>query len=251
MRISHAVLRAAWDRWSFVSLFAIAFAWVEAAVVFYLRTLVGRIDPHQSNPLPVGSNPDLGPVEIAREAATMIMLFTVGWLGGRTWRSRLGYVLVAFGVWDIFYYAFLRAMTGWPRSVMDWDVLFLIPLPWWGPVLAPTLIAALMIVGGTLVAQFDSPEHPLWPARGSIAVSAIGMVLALYVFMADALRVVHQGEQALRDLLPTEFNWPLFLLALPMMAAPLWALCQRLRSHPGFATHMRAQPSAHSQQILK
>ena len=36
------------------------------------------------------------------------MLVTVGMLAGRTWPQRLGYAAVAFGVWDIFYYVFLR-----------------------------------------------------------------------------------------------------------------------------------------------
>ena len=79
---------------------------------------------------------------------------------------------IAFGVWDIFYYAFLRLIVGWPQSLWDWDVLFLIPLPWWGPVLAPVAIAVLLIVGATLVTQ--SPQ-PVWPARRSwdaVAVAA-------------------------------------------------------------------------------
>src|SRR6185503_14790450 len=56
-----------------------------------------------------------------------------GGLAGATWPARLGYSIVAFGVWDIFYYVFLWVMTGWPTSPLDWDILFLIPLPWWGP----------------------------------------------------------------------------------------------------------------------
>jgi len=129
-------------RWSIVFLYAVAMAWVESAVVLDLRTMFARIDPYQPNPLPEIGN--LGPAEIIREAATMIMLLTVGVLAGRNWRSRLGYSAIAFGVWDIFYYVFLRRLTGWPHSVMDWDLLFLIPLPWWGPVLAPVSVALLI-----------------------------------------------------------------------------------------------------------
>jgi len=134
-----------WQRWSVVVLFAIAMAWVEAAVVLYLRTLVDRLDPYQPHPLPVEGA--LGGAELVREVATLVMLGTVGWIAGRTWRSRLAYAVVAFGVWDLFYYVFLRPLTGWPRSLLDWDILFLLPLPWWGPVLAPVLIAGLMILG--------------------------------------------------------------------------------------------------------
>lgn len=188
-------------------------------VVFYLRTMIGRIEPYQPNPLPIIGY--LGPVELAREAATLIMLLTVGVLAGRTWRSRLGYAAIAFGVWDIFYYVFLKLMCGWPHSLLDWDILFLLPLPWWGPVLAPILIATLMILWGTLATRFERPcefSPSNWSAWG---LNALGMALALYVFMADAIRVADGGTPALRTMLPTQFNWPLFCVALALMSAPV------------------------------
>src|SRR5579871_2716880 len=104
-------------RWLTVVVFAIAMAWVESAVVYDLRTMVNRIEPYQSEPLPLIGG--MGPVELVREAATMIMLLTVGMLAGKTWRARLGYSAIAFGVWDIFYYVFLKAICGWPHSLTD------------------------------------------------------------------------------------------------------------------------------------
>ena len=62
--------------------------------------------PIRPNPLPIHGV--LGQVELVREAATLVMLVTLGMLAGRTRRARLGYTAVAFGVWDIFYYVFLR-----------------------------------------------------------------------------------------------------------------------------------------------
>jgi hypothetical protein len=97
-------------------------AWVEAAVVFYLRSMMHRMEPYQSNPLPVIGG--FGSVELPRELATLVMLFTVGWLAGRTWRARLGYAAIAFGVWDIFYYVFLKIICGWPHSLLDWTFCF-------------------------------------------------------------------------------------------------------------------------------
>jgi hypothetical protein len=93
-------------RWWMVVVFAIAMAWVESAVVFYLRSMSDRIEPHQPDPMPIIAG--FASVELPREAATMVMLFVVGVLAGRTWRARIGYAAVAFGVWDIFYYVFLR-----------------------------------------------------------------------------------------------------------------------------------------------
>jgi hypothetical protein len=205
-------------RWISVVIFSLAMAWMEAATVTYLRTLVGRIDPYQARPLPISVG--LGQAEVVREAATLIMLFTVGWLAGRSWRSRLGYILIAFGVWDIFYYVFLAVISGWPHSIFDWDVLFLIPLPWWGPVIAPVLISLMMIVGGTLVSQHDQADRSIWPNRSAWLMNLSGVIVALYVFMADAIRVSSEGLQAVRDMLPTSFNWPLFIIALVLMAAP-------------------------------
>ena len=86
-------------RWLTVIFFALAMAWVESAVVFDLRTFIDRIEPYQPNPLPLIGK--LGPVELVRELATLIMLFTVGMLAGTTRRARFGYMLIAFGVWDI------------------------------------------------------------------------------------------------------------------------------------------------------
>src|SRR5437763_17053463 len=104
-------------RWCTVTVFALAMAWVEAAVVFYLRTMIKRMDPYQPNPLPVFAN--LGQTELVREAATLLMLLMVGIVSGRTWRARLGYASIAFGFWDIFYYVFLRVMCGWPHSLLN------------------------------------------------------------------------------------------------------------------------------------
>jgi len=226
--------------WLVVVAFAVAMAWLEAATVLYLRVLVDRLNPYQANPLPMSGA--LGPVELVREAATLVMLFTVGALAGRTWKTRLGYAAIAFGAWDIFYYVFLKAMCDWPTSLFDWDILFLLPLPWWGPVLAPISVAVLMILWGTLVTQRTAGS-----SRSSVTsawVSGwIGIALALYSFMADALHVVHQGVDATRTVLPESFNWSVFLVALMLMAAPvaqeIWsrfhgvlALARAVSHHP-------------------
>jgi hypothetical protein len=221
-------LAGARARWLLVVVFAIGMAWMESATVYYLRVMVDRLDPYQANPLPMHGI--LGPVELVREAATLVMLLTVGMLAGRTARTRLGYTAIAFGVWDVFYYVFLKVIYDWPASLFDWDVLFLIPLPWWGPVLAPIAIAALMIVWGTLVSQRAVTP----PARSAAStfcwrLNWLGIALALYVFMEDALRTVPQGIDATRTVLPTDFNWPVFVVALALMAAPIAHIAWRMR----------------------
>ncbi len=227
--------KSEWGRWLIVFVFATAMAWVESAVVFYLRTHIDRIVPYQPNPLPIIGG--LGPVELAREFATLVMLFTVGMLAGPTWRARWGYTFIAFGVWDIFYYVFLKVMCDWPRSFFDWDILFLIPLPWWGPVLAPMLISLLMIFWGTLASQFEKTEPPGFAVAAAWMLNVAGGVLTLRIFMADALRVSAGGVDAIRNALPVRFHWPLFLVALALMAAPAIVELKRFRPRRELATH--------------
>ncbi len=205
-------------RWLFVVIYAMAMAWVESAVVFYLRSMIGRIEPYQPDPLPIIGG--FASVELPRELATMVMLFAVGFLAGRTWRARIGYAAIAFGVWDIFYYVFLKMMCGWPHSLLDWDVLFLLPLPWWGPVLAPVLISLLMILWGTFASQFERTHTPALSNWRVWILNFTGVALALYVFMADSIAAAHRGLDAIRTVLPDKFNWPLFCVALVLMSAP-------------------------------
>lgn len=220
--------------WLLVVIYAIAMAWVESAVVFYLRSMINRIEPHQLDPFPIVGG--FGWVELVRESSTIVMLFAVGTLAGRTWRSRMGYFAIAFGIWDIFYYVFLKAMCGWPRSLLDWDVLFLLPVPWWGPVLAPVLISLLMIFWGTVATQFEHKQAPALSNRRVWVLNFAGVVLALYVFMADTLAAVPRGLEAVCNVLPEKFNWPLFLVAWVLMAAPA------IRTGWQFFTRQPAQP---------
>lgn len=219
------------QRAGIVALYSTAMGYLEAAVVYYLRTMVHRVVPHQPDPLP--NIPALAGPELAREFATLIMLGTVGCLAGRTWRGRVGFALIAFGVWDITYYIFLIPLTGWPQSLLDWDVLFLIPLPWWGPIAAPMSIALLMILFGLLATILEQGEPPIWPRKFSHWLCWAGVFLALYVFMSDTIAAAPQGPNAVRNVLPQTFNWLTFSGAWSLMALPVadmgWQLATRYR----------------------
>src|SRR5208283_6132585 len=86
--------------------------------------------------------------EVVREAATLLMLGAVAAAVGGNFRQWLAFFLLAFGAWDISYYAFLKVLIDWTKSLLTWDVLFLIPVPWSAPVLAPALVALTMIGTG-------------------------------------------------------------------------------------------------------
>jgi hypothetical protein len=206
-----------------VGLFAIAMAYLESAVVVYLRQLYGISDLIISVP---PFDPKIGVIELGRELATLIMLLTVGWVAGKKFQSRLGFAVLAFGVWDIFYYVWLRLFIGWPQTVFDPDLLFLLPLPWWGPVLSPILIAALMVISGALAAIKDEHELRLIPSSMDWVLLAGGILTVLYTFMADALSVLPANAQTLSQLRPSEFNWPVYLVGFAMLVLFVWRMAK-------------------------
>jgi hypothetical protein len=194
-----------------VGLFAIAMAYVESAVVVYIRRIYGISDLIIDIP---PFDPVLAPIEVGRELATLIMLLAVGWAVGKSLQSRISYTFIIFGVWDIFYYIWLRLFIGWPISLFSPDILFLIPLPWWGPVIAPVLIACLMVAGGILtVISEDKGRKIRFSAFDWITLIA-GVLIMLYSFMEDALSIMPADIVTLAQLRPTSFNWPIYILGL-------------------------------------
>ena len=147
-------------------LFGISFGYVEAAVVVYLRTIY---DPIRHRLHPERPPNDLFPlitpqqlsdtgiensrrvaIEVVREAGTMVMLAAVALAVARNLHEWMAAFAIAFGVWDISFYAFLKLLIHWPESLSTLDILFLIPLPWVGPVWAPVLVALTMILCGLI-----------------------------------------------------------------------------------------------------
>jgi hypothetical protein len=201
------------NRFLWVSAYAVAMALLETVVVVYLRELLQVTQDHVA----------LGPfvrMEIGREAATLVMLAAVGWLAGQHRIERWAYGLFAFGLWDIAYYAWLKVLIDWPGSLLAWDVLFLIPLRWWGPVLSPMLIAALICITAVLAMARMARGQRLGFTTARVAASLGGGLLALYVFMADSLHALLAGRSDWDMLRPEPFRWPLFLMALALLALP-------------------------------
>ena len=193
-----------------VMIFAVGMANVEAAAVIYIRNLHGDIDPLTTTL--DSAIRDYGVIELIREAATMVMLLAVGWLAGGNIFGRLGYFIAAFGAWDIGYYVWLRVFTGWPETLLDTDILFLIPLPWWGPVLTPVLIAALMIAIGAILAARAERNAVFDPPAWAPALALIGMFVLLFAFMEPAIFALPGGPEHVFSFIPTSFNWPVYLV---------------------------------------
>ena len=135
-----------------VTLLTLAMGMVESAVVIYLRELYypgGFKFPVQL------TSTSVAVTEVIRELATMIMLLAIGMLAGKSKTERFAWFIYSFAVWDISYYLFLYLIIGWPVSLSEWDILFLIPLIWVGPVWAPLLLSALMILLALLILYFS------------------------------------------------------------------------------------------------
>ncbi len=143
--------RSPWPRLVVVAAWAIAFALVEAMVVYYLRKLFALESAAVFTEEAFHFPADYLLYERAREAATMVMLVGVALLAGRTAWQVLAYWLFAFGVWDIFYYVWLYVLLRWPSSLGARDLLFLIPREWWAPVWLPTAISAGFIAVAVLL----------------------------------------------------------------------------------------------------
>ncbi len=128
------------------------------------------------------------------------MLAAVALAVARNLHQWMAAFAIVFGVWDITFYAFLKLMIHWPESLTTWDILFLIPLPWVGPVWAPVLVALIMIVCGLISLRpggiRGGPLH--W--TGVLG----GAVIIIVAFVWDFRNTTAGG-------FPNPFNWPLFL----------------------------------------
>ncbi len=197
--------RNLYNKISALFLFAVAMAFLESTVVVYLRELYypeGFRFPLKDIPA------NILIVELLREAATIIMLLTAGYLAGKKNWERFGAFVFLFGVWDIFYYIFLKLILDWPASLFDLDILFLIPLPWIGPVIAPVLISVLMILVGIFLLHIHDKEGAFTATKFSWIMATSGTLVILYSFMRDPLAGVQESQ-------PEDYAY--WLLALGML----------------------------------
>lgn len=159
--------------------------------------------------------------ELGREAATLVMLASAGVLVAVNFHQWMAAFLIAFGVWDIFYYVFLKVLLDWPASLMTWDILFLIPLPWVGPVITPVLVAATMIVCGTIVLWHEFAGRRVRLGLWSwLSIVAGGFVLVVS-FCWDWRNIAAGGY-------PATFAWPIYIFGLLLgIAGFAWGMQRR------------------------
>lgn len=206
-----------------LTVFSIAMGYMESAVVIYLRKIYYP-GGFQFPLVPMETN--IAMVELFREAATLIMLLGIGILSASTATLRFACFIFCFAVWDLFYYVFLWVFLGWPASLITWDILFLIPVPWVGPVIAPCIISLTMIVLALSIFYFQRRGLATQLKVNEWGLLCVGSFLVILSFIWDYWKYVRDlklseltntfsGSQdmfnELINFVPVVFNWPLFL----------------------------------------
>jgi hypothetical protein len=208
-----------------VSLFSIAMGFLETSVVVYLRELYYP----DNNLFPLAQmSTTVIITEILREAATIVMLIGIGYLAGRKFITGFAWFLYSFAIWDIFYYIFLKLILNWPESLLTWDILFLIPTLWTGPVIAPLITSVTMIILACGILYYDGKmddvklNKPEWffLILGS-GILIIGFSWDYSVYMLeqfkffDLFSYTNKREVISWSMgyIPRSFNWLIYILA--------------------------------------
>ena len=208
-----------------VSLFTVAMGFLETSVVIYLRELY-----YPDNILfPLAQmSPTVIITELIREAATIIMLVGIGYLAGRKFISGLAWFLYSFAIWDICYYIFLKLILNWPESLFTWDILFLIPTLWTGPVIAPIITSLTMILLASCILYYDNKiiglkiNKPEWVflILGS-GILIIGFSWDYLIYMLEQFSFFQLFQESSKNqvlfwsmkYIPRSFNWLIYILA--------------------------------------
>ncbi len=204
-----------------ITAFAISMGFLESAVVVYLREVLypdGFAFP--LSPIPV----HLAFTELLREVATLIMMLAVGFLAAKRFSTGLAWFIYTFAIWDIFYYVFLKLLLGWPPSLMTWDVLFLIPTTWTGPVLAPVLVSLTMILLAMVVlvhAEKGKETRFTWQEWSGLILGSLILILGFiddytqymldHFSLPEMLQVKNPGVlKVATGYIPRRFPWWIF-----------------------------------------
>ena len=199
-----------------VSIYAIAMGYLEAAVVVYLREVAFR-NPAQVFPLRY-LEPQFGLLEIGREVGTIVMLLSIGYLAGKSRFQRWMFFIYSFALWDVFYYVFLRILTGWPNSFFSFDVLFLIPVIWISPVLSPILISLLLGSSSTVMIILTEKYENIRIKFINLGIFALGALAAFYSFTEQIFHILFTvGPKGIENFTPKSFDWLSFSIGYLLM----------------------------------
>lgn len=226
----------------FLGLFSIAMGALESIVVVYLR----QIYYPQGFDFPLTLlSPQMISVEWLREVSTLIMLAAVGIIAGKNNMQKFSYFLYSFAIWDIFYYIWLKLLLNWPSSFFTWDILFLIPVPWIGPVLAPVICSLTMILLSGILIYLQEKGYTVKLKLYEWGLIFLGVFMILSTFIWDYTKIliqhglisrfwsltedVHSWE-IISHYNPTHYNWYLFLSGEILVLFSILLLFKRIKS---------------------
>jgi len=187
----------------YLILFA-SLAYIESAIVVYLREIYY---PHGFHfPIIIIQN-HIAIIEIGREAITIIILWFSTMLAAEKFKERFALFLFNFGIWDIFYYIWLKVFINWPLEWLEWDVLFLIPLPWVSPWFAPVIVSIGFIISAFLVLKYPEKfaERIFNKTEWTLEIISAGLIL--WSFLWQSMHVLNEG-------IPQYYPWWLFILGM-------------------------------------
>jgi hypothetical protein len=188
----------------FIFLFSVAFAFVESSVVIYLRAIYYPQGFH----FPIKRHYDLLMViEVIREFSTLVIMISLSVLLSKKFWEGFGYFLIIFGLWDILFYLWLKVAINWPESFFTPDILFLIPIPWIAPVLAPVIVSLVMILIGYDIVKLFEKGYDVRPGLFHWAMVLAGSTFILYSFVSDIDAGFHEKY-------PLPYNWILFFIGI-------------------------------------
>lgn len=221
-----------------ITMFSVSMGLLECVVVIYLRELY--YPEGFSFPLKNMDTQMLG-IELLRETATLLMLLSVGMIAGRTGTEKFAWFIFAFAVWDIFYYVFLKLLTGWPESLMTWDILFLIPATWVGPVLAPLINSLTMIALARVLVMSGKPGRPVIIPLEWILLIA-GSLIVIFAYTLDYMNFMNSRfsfsdffnpsmkEKIIETacgFVPIRFPWVIFLSGVVLHLSAIFSIARR------------------------
>ncbi len=185
-----------------LTIWGLAFGFIEAAVVIYLRKLYY---PDGFGFPAVLNHSDISTVELIREFITLVIIWAVAEVSYRSWQAKLAVFMILFGVWDVFYYAVLRFFLKWPENFTTWDILFLLPSPWVGPVWAPILVAlSLAIAGVILLRKHEAGKKLQLDGKFWLFETVMGLLIITSFLIP--------GQVVAKNAVPEMYPWYLFLL---------------------------------------
>jgi hypothetical protein len=232
-KLSHILL------WT--GIFAAAMAFLESAVVVYLRALYypeGFVFPLKM------MDDRILITEIIREAATMVMLFTIGVVAVKNWLNRFAIFIYCFAIWDIFYYIYLVFLLGWPPSLFTWDLLFLIPVTWAGPVLAPVINSLTMILLAVILLYYRFKDDTFRITFYEWFLLIVGSLIVIFAYTRPYMEymlnrfsvseMVHfSGNKKLIEyaaaFVPVTFSWLIYSLGQILFFWSIFHIMRRMR----------------------